>query len=755
MSNPHILFVYPPAVGTAAENERFFFRMCQGPAFIIAYLKEKGFDARHFVSREPLTINRCASRILDINARSVGFTVDNSNYFLCLLIARKLKEAAPHIPVIFGGLLTTLHARTILETNPFVDICVRNEGEETCLQLMTLLDRANFHPDRSPLDNVRGISYRDGEDIYENPDRNVYANNRDNRCFLDKYPSPYLSGVANSHKLGIVTARGCNQSCTFCVCPLLSNRTVVTHSPDRIVEELDYISKYLNPGESGIVDIFDDTFTLLPRRAMEICKKIIQNKIKLSLACLTRCDKVDEELLHLMKEAGVVSIEFSLESAVPRILRKMGKVQPPDTAADPGYEKEKEFLHKLEKYVKLAKKVGIKTVFTSIMLGMPTESPADAAQTMDFLRTLTPYIDLYGHNIFQARPGTPAFDFSPRHGVKVEPCKNRVHYNTIHSYDPLSIPLAPKSSNEIFGVSQDRFNLKSLVMALPGDETQYPPREDNCFKTVILYSETLSEELVLWLREYLVINGTLIQIYSSPERIRQRHPLNRETLTHYLAPTVYYHGYYQTGGSDGIVTLLHYRTLAHGVQCGVPLHQVTTGTAVSPNPPDYNPLDAFAEDTRESDARALHQLLSQLARKRENGEELEDIPVYPYLDGLCRWANGTPNCRGLETVIIDTHDNVKTCRNGKPVGKVGMPLSQIIQNIETHHHDARIARDCRNCSRRDTCVKCIFPFPLTGPQYCGLRQRVDTVAPAQLLRWADSFKDLALNRDIIYHENNG
>lgn len=751
VNRPHIIFVYPPAVSASAENARCWFRMCLGSAFIISYLNQKGIAASQFVSSEPLTINRCTAAVLELNPHMVGFTIDNSNYFLGQLIAGKIKEVAPHIPVIFGGLLPTLHARTILETNPFVDICVRNEGEETCLELIPLLDDANFQPGQSPLDQVRGITYRDGEDIYNNPDRSVYADNRGVHDFLDKYPSPYLTGLADSHKLGIITARGCNQRCSFCVCPLMSNHTIATHSPDRIVEELDYISRYLNPGENGILDIFDDTFTLLPRRAKEICRKIIENKIKLSFACLTRCDKVDEELLHLMKEAGIVSIEFSLESAVPRILRKMGKVRPPDFAGDPHYEKEKEFIHRLEKYVKLAKKIGFKNVYTSIMLGMPTESPEDARQTMEFLHSLAPYIDLYGHNIFQARPGTPAFDFSPRHGVKVEQCRNRVHYKTVHSYDVEGIPLAPKSSNEIFAVFTDKANLRSLALELSQDNAQSLPHRDNSFKTIILCSEILSEELVLWLREYLVINGVFLHIYPSSDSIRQSYPLNQEKISRYLAPTVYYHGYYQTMNADGIVTLLHYRTLAYGVQCGVPLHRVTTRTAVSPNPPRYNPLNAFAVDSEETGTLALHRLLSQLARKRKDGEELEDIPVFPYLGSLCRWEDGIPNCRRLETVIIDTHGNVKTCWNGQPVGNVGMPLVQITRNIEKRRRNALLTRNCSNCSQKDSCAKCLFTHPLLDSQYCQLQKKVNTTVPAQLLRSLDGFKDLDLDGEMIYH----
>ncbi|MBD3317946.1 MAG: hypothetical protein GF344_19350 [Chitinivibrionales bacterium] len=48
----------------------------------------------------------------------------------------------------------------------------------------------------------------------------------------------------------------------------------------------------------------------------------------MAFSCITRADKVDEELLDLMKAAGFVAIAFGLESAVASVLRNIGKVNP-------------------------------------------------------------------------------------------------------------------------------------------------------------------------------------------------------------------------------------------------------------------------------------------------------------------------------------------------------------------------------------------------------------------------------------------
>ena len=132
------------------------------------------------------------------------------------------------------------------------------------------------------------------------------------------------------------------------------------------------------------VAIFDDAFTLVPPRAKALCKAIADRKLKLALSCITRADTVDEELIELMQEAGFGSIAFGLESAVPSVLRATGKVRPPDWH-DPDLAPERQFLERVRNSVLLAKKYGFK-VGVSIILGLPTETPADGAETLRFVK---------------------------------------------------------------------------------------------------------------------------------------------------------------------------------------------------------------------------------------------------------------------------------------------------------------------------------------------------------------------------------
>jgi radical SAM superfamily enzyme YgiQ (UPF0313 family) len=698
-------------------------------------------------------VRECAARIAAMKPKSVGFTVDYSNYFFCQFIADALKEMDPTVIIIFGGIVPSIHSRVILENNPFVDICSRNESEETCLELLSRFEEVNFDLKRAVLDGVKGITYQIDGEILHTPDRNVILTQRSIPDFLDKYPSPYLQGLVKSSKLGILTARGCNQCCVYCMCPVMSKQVIATHSPDRVLEELAYISTHLVRDGQAIVDIFDDTFTLLPRRAFEICRKMVENKIKLSLACTTRCDKVNEELLCLMKEAGFNSIEFSLESAVPRLLRIIGKVQHPHSQSDDNFEKEKEFIEKFKKYVVYAKQIGIKNVYTSIMLGLPTETPEEGRQTMNLIQSLSQHIDFYGHNVLRVHPGTPLFFNCKEYGVRLVTHDHQVQYKTITAYDTRQIPLAPRSSVEVMGVNQDKDNIKLMSLGLL--LSKKGGLNHHYFNNIILWGDIITGELAAWLRQYMAVNGSFMQIYSGFDGAKQHYYGNEEALMVYRVPTNYYAGYYQTPGENdnGIITLTPSRTYLPGEPCGITFHMVNTALGLSSPQEQTNPLHTICIDrpAEKQDALQLHGLLAELANKDNPVDWWVGRPVYPYISSLCRWECRMPNCNTLETVIVDALDNIKTCWNGKPIGKVGMPLPEIIKTLKKLHLETRDKRNCVHCPRKSSCTRCVFPCPLSEEEYCHLKRDFHTEGAAELMRMSDMFKDLSRGGGTLYH----
>lgn len=103
-----------------------------------------------------------------------------------------------------------------------------------------------------------------------------------------------------------------------------------TRSPEKVVEEIKYLVDNF-----GVKSIYfqDLEFTLNRERVIKICELILKNDIKISWACASRAQDVDEELLKIMKDAGCKSISFGVESLSPTILKNIKKEVTPKEIA--------------------------------------------------------------------------------------------------------------------------------------------------------------------------------------------------------------------------------------------------------------------------------------------------------------------------------------------------------------------------------------------------------------------------------------
>ena len=375
-------------------------------------------------------------------------------------------------------------------------------------------------------------------------------------------------------------------------------------------------------------------------------------------------------------------------------------------------------------------------MFVSIIVGLPGETLEEGQQTVALIDSLREKIDYYAHNIFKVYAGTPIFHNYADHGIKLLPYDNQVHTRTLHTYDTRKIQPAPKSNLEIDSINQDKSNIKVLALS----PTRKKPAR--YFNNVILCAERITGELVAWLQDCLAVNGPLIQVYANLDRARQYHQDNEYALKKYNSPTTAYAGYYGERREDGLGTLTPVRMHMFGQQCGFAIAAVDTAYALSASPPGVNPRRTLGIDRKKEDVLRLHRLITRLATKDNAMADLLYTPVYPYLSSLCRWEKGIANCVTLETAIVDPELNIKTCWQGKSLGKVGISFAAILEKLGQIRQTAREKRACRYCSAAAACIQCIFPGPLTANQYCNLKKNADTTQMAGLIREFDFFKEL-------------
>lgn len=285
---------------------------------------------------------------------------------------------------------------------------------------------------------------------------------------------------------------------------------------------------------------------------------------------------------------------------------------------------------------------------------------------------------------------------------------------------------------------QHTANIKSMALSLS------PKIAPDSFSQVILYADIITEDLLLWVKEHLALRGRLIQVYTDIRHAHQYHATNEQTFERYITPTHYYFSYYQTFDDDGIITLRPFGTSHREKRDGMAVHFVKTqtGLTLSTDHPHLDRTRTICIDRDKGDALQFHIFLINLTGRDGTVESLLDAPVLPYVGSLCRWEKSCTNCERLETVIIDSDQNVKPCWNGEPVGRVGMSRSEILNQLKNIRREKERSRGCAVCEKNTSCSGCIFPAPLSEGEYCHLKRAFDTEAVTKVIRHLDILKEI-------------
>ena len=720
---PDVVFIFPPAYGNAG-----CFKDHLGVSYLRAQLAEVGITSRQYVNPCPGTIKQVVRELIAMRAGIVGLTAYHSNFPLCLAIAKGVKQLRPETKVILGGPAATFSAEDLLSRHTAIDLAVVGEAEETAPAVLTKL-----LTDKLLDQHDKGIVYRqDGKILRTGDACLIGVVPAGSKTSLDIVPSPYLKGVMADGRAGVLTGRGCTHQCQYCCFAALGKRTLRLHSVDRVVAELEIIYAHQRRShESYAITIHDDAFTLLPARAMALCAAIAASKIKLRISCTTRADTVDRELLETMRAAGVVSIAYGLESAVPSVLRAIGKVRPPNFP-DSDLAPEREFIARVRDGVTTAKKLGL-TVGVSIILGLPTETPADARATLQYVRGLP--VDYYAHNVINVFPGTPLWDTGKRYGLECGLDSMGVPEVRSYPYDVTALRPVHRSD-----LQRHAHLLRTTVMnALTSCES---PAIGKAIDTAILTAPALTSAAADWLAEVLSIGGTLVQIYprSIGRRIGAQLMRDRCAFSDHLIPARYYVQLVEKGHVNGSS---NYRILCAVTDLYSRHHPRLMNVRFG------NTAESLLEWMRGRVAcdfcevppemltsAALAGLTRQLAASSRS--PLHSMPVPPRFQHGGRWLRGPKNCGSLTRIEVDISGNIRCCRLGHPIGHVGDDYKALCKGLSRACRRVEQIRGCKGCPERPKCPQCSFPG-ITDAAYCGVirtsRKERDTLSQIDLYSW--------------------
>lgn len=275
-------------------------------------------------------------------------------------------------------------AEDVLKKTENLDVYVVGEPLTTIPDLINSLG--------SGIEQLPGIVFRNGTEVIKNKVSGIsFDYNSIPMPAYDLLPSLdnyYLRTKPGNPYTTIHTSKGCPYGCIYCT---VAGTKWNPRSADTVFEEIK--SLYDKHGVKSI-SFFDETFTHDRERVVDICNRIIDENIKIEWYCNTRANKVDFELLKLMKTAGCQGMSLGIESGSQKLLDNARK----GTTIEQNREA-----------IKLAKKAGIKT-YCSFMFGLPGENWDTVRETIDFVKDTLPNGAQF--NVVVPYPGTKLFDFA-------------------------------------------------------------------------------------------------------------------------------------------------------------------------------------------------------------------------------------------------------------------------------------------------------------------------------------------------------
>jgi radical SAM superfamily enzyme YgiQ (UPF0313 family) len=244
-----------------------------------------------------------------------GFSSICSSYPLTLRLAREVKRFHPQAQIIVGGPQATVVDVATLEAFSWVDFVVRGEAEVTLPLVLDSLSGAYGAP---ALERIQGITYRHGNEVKRNPNAPVIPD-------LDLIPLPAYHldpHIYERPTIHLEVGRGCPYTCTFCSTNDFFRRNFRLRSTQKMLEHMTYIKDKYGIGSFSLVH---DMYTVDRKKVVEFCEALINLQQGFYWTCSARTDRVDDELLALMAEAGCRGIFFGIETGSERLQRTINK----------------------------------------------------------------------------------------------------------------------------------------------------------------------------------------------------------------------------------------------------------------------------------------------------------------------------------------------------------------------------------------------------------------------------------------------
>lgn len=340
----------------------------------------------------------------------IGLSCNTIHVPFCVEFCKRYKKKYK-TPIVLGGIHPTSSPKDMFSLTG-ADYIVRGEGEETLLELLNCIEQ------KQALHTIRGLSYRQKNKIYHNPERSLIKD-------LSILPFPafdlilsYVNGTQskNLDEVQYCASRGCPFGCIFCSANQVwkyQRRKPVK----QVIKELLFLK---NACKIACIQFWDDC---LPLNHIWFGELMIElKKINIEWGCLSRIDVLNHNLLKKMRESGCKTIYHGMESGSDRLRKLLSKKINPNI-------NNRSMASLISKEIDL----GI-TPTCSFMVGIPTETKKEFYETIDFAYKLKMKGTIIQFWIMTPYPDTRAVRMYKNQLIKVDRWK-RLQQTDVNTYD--------------------------------------------------------------------------------------------------------------------------------------------------------------------------------------------------------------------------------------------------------------------------------------------------------------------------------
>ncbi len=359
-----------------------------GILYISAWLQKSGYDNEVFDA----TFSTFEAQKAFILERKPDVLALYTNLMTKLNVLRAIQfvKAQPelaHTKVILGGPEVRNHVDKFLEYG--ADYIVLGEGEESMLELIQYLDGATD----VTIDQIEGITYLNAAG------KTTYNKERVKLKNLDELPLPnrtkvnlqlYFDAWKAKHgtsAISINTMRGCPYSCKWCS-RAVYGQSYRRRSAKHVVDEMEWIK---NNYEVDTIWFVDDVFTVSHKWLKEFREELESRNLKFPYECITRADRMNEEVIDELKASGCFRVWIGAESGSQKVIDLM------DRRVD---------VMQVRNMIRSAQAKGIQAG-TFIMVGYPGETEEDIFETVRHLKDSDP--DIFTITVAYPIKGTPLY----------------------------------------------------------------------------------------------------------------------------------------------------------------------------------------------------------------------------------------------------------------------------------------------------------------------------------------------------------